>query len=120
MQTRKTTGNLELCYSYESSAQQWNTENSNLETIDAAVTELQQSSGVAVAHQVGPEVPTGAVDGMNRDYTLANVPNPSSSVWGFLNNGGIFYGDDFTVDANVVTMTQAPSGGNTVRFFYRY
>lgn len=95
----------------------------NLSKIDAAITELQQSSGVVAARQIGPEVPMGTVNGINKDFLLANAPNPESSVWGFWNNAAVFQPEDFSVIGAIVTMTIAPNAGESpdvLRFFYRY
>src|SRR5260221_279462 len=108
---QRTSGYLALTHSRESSKPEWDRENGNLETIDSAVTALQQSSGGANARQVGPEIPSGAVDGNNKTFVLANTPGPQSSAWGFWNNGAVFQPGDFTLSGAVVTMAVAPNGG---------
>lgn len=68
------------------------------------------------------EIATGAIDGMNVTFTLANTPNPSTSVYGVL-NGVVGYnnaGGDFTVSGNTVTYAIAPPLGATLWFSYRY
>lgn len=68
------------------------------------------------------EIATGAINGLNVTFTLANTPNPSTSVYGVL-NGVVGYnnaGGDFTVAGNTVTYAIAPPLGATLWFSYRY
>ena len=57
---------------------------------------------------VDQEVPSGAIDGVNRTYTLVNAPNPPSSL--HLHKNGIrqFTPDDYSLAGNTIIFVTAP------------
>lgn len=54
------------------------------------------------------EVPTGAIDGTNRDFTLSQLPN-TLAMWVYLSGTYMTYGIDYTVVGKVITFTFAPT-----------
>lgn len=71
---------------------------------------------------VDVEIPTGTVDGVNRTFTLRDVPNPASSL--NLMRNGISYtaGVDYTLAGNVITYlpgVTAPQLGDVHKASYR-
>lgn len=83
------------------------------------------ASGLSVTNPVPNfvtrETPSGAVDGTNTTFTLANTPTAGSEM-GFLN--GLLQepgaGNDYTISGATVTMLTAPATGDRLRFTYRY
>jgi hypothetical protein len=70
---------------------------------------------------VDAEVPTGAVNGVNAAFTLANSPNPAASLTLFLNGLLQDQGDDYTLAANVITFATdgLPQTGDILVASYR-
>ena len=68
------------------------------------------------------EIPVGAIDGVNTSFTLANIPNPTSSLELFLGGALQDQGIDYTLVGVNITFAVAPqlSVGNTLRAWYRY
>ncbi len=66
------------------------------------------------------ETPVGVIDGANLVYTLAQTPNPASSLQIFLSGILALQGTDYTVTGKIVTFVAAPAGGSWLRAFYRY
>lgn len=67
------------------------------------------------------ERPSGAVDGVNKVFTLVHVPTPPDSL--VLSNNGLIQvgeGNDFTLLVNVITFAVAPVAGAAVLASYRY
>lgn len=68
------------------------------------------------------EVPSGAINGSNTTFTLANAPNPSASLQLFLN--GVLQaqgaGEDYTLSGSTITFTVAPSTGDLLLCWYRF
>ena len=61
------------------------------------------------------EIPAGAIDGVNRVFTLGNVPTPAASLQ-FYRNGVVQSDADFTLSGNTITFTVAatPQVGDQV------
>jgi hypothetical protein len=70
---------------------------------------------------VDNEVPSGAVNGSNTAFTLANIPNPSSSLALFRNGLLLTQGGDYTLSSNAVTFMAgaAPQTNDVLSAFYR-
>jgi len=66
------------------------------------------------------EVPGGTINGSNTAFTLANSPDPSGSLELYLNGQFQTSGTDYTLSGNAITMTVAPSTGDSLLAFYRY
>ena len=58
------------------------------------------------SEDIGGEVPAGAFDGSNQDFTLAETPDPAS-VNVYL-NGILQASSAYVINGNVVTLTEAP------------
>ena len=58
------------------------------------------------SEDIGGEVPAGAFDGSNKDFTLAETPDPAS-VNVYL-NGILQASSAYVINGNVVTLTEAP------------
>jgi len=52
---------------------------------------------------IDAEVPSGTLDGSNASFTLANIPNPASSLALFRNGLLLTQGGDYTLSANTIT-----------------
>ena len=76
------------------------------------------SSNVAFSDQ---ETPVGVTDGTNRAFTLANAPNPASSLILFRNGIALKLGGDYTLSGNAVTFVPAatPQSGDMLLAWYR-
>jgi hypothetical protein len=70
---------------------------------------------------VDGEVPSGMLNGSNAAFTLANVPNPGSSVSIFRNGLLMRQGGDFTLSANAITFQAGavPQTGDNLTASYR-
>lgn len=81
-----------------------------------AVTYAQDSSGtISSANFVTEETPSGAINGSNTGFTLANTPT-AGTVKLFLNgvrqkSGS---GNDYTITTNTITMTTPPISGDVL------
>lgn len=66
------------------------------------------------------ERPAGAVDGVNKVFTLAHAPNPAGSLELVLNGQVLTQGDDYTLAGATITLNVAPEVGAMLRAWYRY
>ncbi len=64
------------------------------------------------------EIPTGAIDGVNNEFTLSKLPHSDTGVICFLNAVPQVLGTDFTVSQKTVTMTVPPQVGQRLYFWY--
>lgn len=65
------------------------------------------------------EIPAGAIDGVNRVFTVAHVPN--LKVFALMLNGlDLYPTDDFTLSSAVITFVQAPILGDKIQVTYTY
>ena len=78
-----------------------------------------ESLTVYIADVVTRETPSGAVDGVNQAYTLANsIVLGSEQVFfnGLLQEPGV--GNDYTISGNVITFNNAPLVNDRIRVTY--
>jgi hypothetical protein len=68
----------------------------------------------------GEEVPSGLINGVNVTYTLVRAPNPQTSLHLFQNGLRQQPGGDYTLSRNTITMTSAPSPGDSLLADYRF
>jgi hypothetical protein len=70
---------------------------------------------------VDSEVPAGAANGSNNSFTLANVPNPSTSLALFRNGLLLTQGGDYTLSSNTITFAAGatPQATDILAAFYR-
>jgi len=64
------------------------------------------------------EVPTGAVNGTNKTFTLAYNPNPDASMEVFINGQKITLTDDYSLSTDTVTMDYAYPTGTIITINY--
>jgi len=65
------------------------------------------------------EEPSGAINGTNVTFTLANTPNPVASLRIYLNGFYQVQGKDYNISGTTITYDEAPSSGSIHRAFYR-
>ncbi len=65
------------------------------------------------------EVPTGLVNGANREFVLSATPNPSGSLLFFINGQHMKAGDDYTLSTATITAATAPPTGSNLLAVYR-
>ena len=71
--------------------------------------------------EISNETPSGTINGTNKTFTLANTPNPATSLKLFLN--GMFVtagGEDYTLTGDSIVFINAPLTGSVMRAFYKY
>jgi hypothetical protein len=70
---------------------------------------------------IDAEVPSGTINGSNTIFTLANVPNPASSLALFRNGLLLTQGGDYTLASNAVTFQTGalPQTGDVLSASYR-
>jgi prefoldin subunit 5 len=79
-------------------------------------------TGSAAAFVDG-EVPTGAVNGTNTTFTLANAPNPSASLKLYKNGVLLAQGVDYSLSGATITFVStkaAPQSGDSLLASYRH
>lgn len=65
------------------------------------------------------ETPTGSVDGLNTDFTLANSPfDAVDAVQVFVNGIKYDQGTDWTISGSTISFAVAPSLGQNIRVNY--
>lgn len=89
---------------------------------DTDLTSAEQdwvTAEAAVGRFKHDETPSGAVNGVNTSFTLANSPVAGTLV---LYEGGrrLLLTTDFTLSGSTITMTYAPPDGSYLRADYRY
>jgi len=82
--------------------------------------QIPTSAGLLSTNFVDKEVPSGAINGSNTAYTLANTPTSGSEhvyLNGLLQESGA--GNDYTISGTSITMAVAPLTGEKLRVSYR-
>jgi len=71
---------------------------------------------------VDEEIPVGALNGTNATFTIANVPNPATSLQCFRNGLRVRLGGDYTFTGQTLTFLTAavPQSGDTLDCSYRH
>ncbi len=86
-----------------------------------AVTFVQvNAAGLTASNFVDKEIPSGAINGSNTTFTLANTPVSGSEhlyLNGVLQESGA--GNDYTISGVTITMATAPLSGEKLRASYR-
>ncbi len=83
-------------------------------------TQIPTSPGYTTSNFVDKEVPSGAINGSNAAYTLANTPTSGSEhvfLNGILQESGS--GNDYTISGTTLTMATAPLTGEKLVVSYR-
>lgn len=84
----------------------------------AIVFQQDTSTGLSNTNFIDKETPSGAVNGVNTLFTLANTPVLGSEHV-YLNGLLLDAGDDYTISGTVITLTPAPLTGEKIRVSYR-
>jgi hypothetical protein len=81
-----------------------------------------RTSAVAGVTFVDAETPAGLVNGTNTTFTLANVPNPSTSLALYRNGLRMQTGGDYSLSGSTITFLtgQLPQSGDTLVYSYRH
>lgn len=66
------------------------------------------------------ETPSGTINGSNTGFTLANSPNPATSLQLYANGVEQVLTTDYTLSGASITFTTAPATGDLLRAYYRY
>ena len=72
---------------------------------------------------VDGEIPSGAINGVNLVFTLANAPNPASSLKLYKNGVLLQQNTDYTLSGSTITFASpniAPLSGDLLTAFYRH
>lgn len=77
------------------------------------------SKGHMDGHIVDDETPTGAIDGVNAVFRLANTPAPTGSLKIYVNGQRLRITDDFTLSNRTITLSTAPPVGAVILADYR-
>ena len=91
-----------------------------LETTAITWLQIQLSAGLQNSNFVSKEVPSGAINGVNTSYTLANTPVAGSEhvyLNGLLQESGA--GNDYTISGAAITYLAAPLTGDKLHVSYR-
>lgn len=75
-------------------------------------------SGQWLADTFKQEIPTGAVDGVNTNFTLSKLPHSDDGTIVFLNARPLELGVEFSLSGQTITLTTAPVIGQRVYVFY--
>jgi hypothetical protein len=81
-----------------------------------------RTSVVTGLNFVDAETPAGLVNGVNAAYTVANLPNPATSVVVYRNGLRMQAGADYSLSLSAITFLagQLPQTGDTLICSYRY
>ena len=91
----------------------------SLANLTAQVNSL--TSGVTFAVFTDNETPTGAMNGVNTAFTLANAPATAASLKLYRNGVLLANGVDYTLSSNAITFSNnaIPQSGDTLTAYYR-
>jgi hypothetical protein len=80
------------------------------------------TSGAPGTNFADSEIPAGALNGVNLQFTIQAPPNPSNSLKLYRNGIRLSAGPDFTLVGNVITLTTSnvPQSSDTLAADYRY
>ncbi len=94
--------------------------NSSISTLSTAVKNMPAPSASGVVF-VDAELPSGAINGTNATFALAQSPSPASSLHLYLNGLEQTSGVDFTMTGNTLTFVSRaiPQGGDAMTAYYR-
>jgi hypothetical protein len=90
--------------------------------VDGSSTPCGGNTGGILPLYSDNEVPSGAINGLNTTFTLANTPSPTTSLLVYLNGLLMNQGLDYTISGNTImfALASAPQAGDTVLASYRY
>jgi hypothetical protein len=100
-----------------------------LEQVKSDINELKQRkhlggsgglSKIAMESKfVDDETPTGTINGINKTFILARLPNPSTSVKVFVNGARMRLTEDYTLSNKTITFITAPPTSSIILVDYR-
>jgi len=70
-------------------------------------------------HIVDDETPAGTLNGVNTDFTILSVPNPTNSLKVYRNGQRLKLTEDYTVSKNTITFLIAPNVGEILTCDYK-
>jgi hypothetical protein len=70
-------------------------------------------------HLIDDETPTGTVNGVNTDFTIAHIPSPTSSLKVYVNGQRMRITTDYTFSGQIITFLTAPPTGSILLVDYR-
>lgn len=70
-------------------------------------------------HLVDDETPSGTINGTNKDFTVANIPSPASSLKVYRGGARQRITEDYTFSGNTISFTSAPQVGEVILVDYR-
>jgi hypothetical protein len=73
-----------------------------------------------VGNNVDAEIPSGAINGSNTAFTLANAAVPSTTLHVYLNGVRLRPTSDYTISGTSLTMVMVPQTGDWLYADYRY
>ena len=82
--------------------------------------QIPTTAGLLNSNFIDKEIPSGAINGSNTSYTLANIPVAGSEhvyLNGVLQESGA--GNDYTISGANITLVSAPLTGEKLRVTYR-
>lgn len=80
---------------------------------------LAGGGGFVERNFIDDETPTGTVNGTNKVFTLANTPNPSTSLKVFVNGARMRITEDYTLSGATITFITAPPTTSIILCDYR-
>ncbi len=66
------------------------------------------------------ETPTGTVDGANKDFVIANLPDPTASLEVIVGGITLILDTDYTIDDYTISFIEAPAPDSVIRTNYRH
>lgn len=96
--------------------------NRQLVAADGTTVVLDWNSTTPIFHGqfADNETPSGAINGSNVTFTLANSPTPDVSLQLIYNGQFQLFGTDYTLSGNTITFATAPFAGTWIRAYYRF
>ena len=70
-------------------------------------------------HIIDDETPSGAINGSNTVFTLANIPNPARSLKVYVNGQRVRLTEDYTFSVGTITFNTAPPTTSVILCDYR-
>lgn len=75
--------------------------------------------GALNIHLIDDETPVGTIDGSNKDFTVTNIPSPTTSLKVFVNGQRMKLTEDYTFSGNTISFVTAPPATSILTVDYR-
>jgi len=79
---------------------------------------MSRQSGQFIGAIFEHETPSGTVNGSNTEFTLANTPSDSKSVFLFLDQLIQLHTTHYSISGSTITMVSAPQNGQSLHCIY--